>query len=65
VRIFIDSTIDSEISYTGQLGVSTHLIFTGISAVIVRAVKGLIDDIRIYKGTLSAPEVQTLYNLGQ
>lgn len=65
VRIFIDSTIDSEISYTGQIGVSTHLIFIGISADIVRAVKGLIDDIRIYKRALSAPEVQTLYNLGQ
>jgi hypothetical protein len=65
VRIFIDSTIDSESSYTGQLGVSTHLIFIGISADMVRGVKGLIDDTRIYERALSAPEVKTLYNLGQ
>lgn len=65
VRIFIDRTIDSESSDKGQLGVSTHLIFIGISADMVRGVKGLIDDIRIYERALSAPDVQTLYNLGQ
>ena len=46
------------------MGNSTK-IFIGISANMVRAVKGLIDDVRIYDRALSAAEVQALYNLGQ
>ena len=65
VEIFINSLTDSESSYTGQLSVSEQPIFIGIKADMTRAVKGLIDDVRIYDRALSAAEVQALYNLGQ
>ena len=65
VKIYINSSTDSESSYTGQLSINEQPIFIGIKADMTRAVKGLIDDIRIYNRALSAAEVQALYNLGQ
>lgn len=65
VKIYINSSTDSESSYTGQLSINEQPIFIGIKADMTRAVKGLIDDIRIYDRALSAEEVQALYNLGQ
>jgi hypothetical protein len=65
VRIYINSLIDSESSYTGQLSSSEQPIFIGIKADMTRAVKGIIDDVRIYDRALSASEVQALYKLGQ
>jgi hypothetical protein len=65
VKFYVDSKVDSESSSNGQFEASSHPLFIGLAADSKKAMKGKIDDVRMYDRALSAAEIQALYNLGQ
>ena len=67
IKIFINGILDTTKS-NNSIGASNYKTTFGAKdsgGSVVNCYKGLIDDVRIYDRTLSAAEVQALYNLGQ
>jgi hypothetical protein len=64
-RLYLNGVqVDSD-SLSGNISSFTSTVRLGVNGVVDEALKGSLDDVRIYNRALSATEVKQLYRLGQ